>query len=247
MIPILNYDVKKKEIIEKLSKVGIMVNGDGTIIYDNSMQGMIIKTKKLMLLRHGKTEGTEKHIFMSDDSPNSKLTLSGKARIKEELTGFCNKQNIEVVIVCSDIPRVLETAEIFKSINPNVNYIYEKKFKGINNSGWERKNKSSLEGEDLSDFIEREEKHNIFAKSSMGTSWGQVLLNTIDLINYLNLNYINKSVLLIGQGSILRAIEILIRKYKTTWDEYDTKKMFNFEQKIENDNYGRISEICNNE
>ena len=75
MIPILNYDVKKKEIIEKLSKVGIMVNGDGTIIYDNSMQGMIIKTKKLMLLRHGKTEGTEKHIFMSDDSPLKALIL----------------------------------------------------------------------------------------------------------------------------------------------------------------------------
>lgn len=65
----------------------------------------------------------------------------------------------------------------------------------------------------MASFIEREEKHNIFAKSSERESWGQVLINTINLIKYLNDRFSNKSILLVGQGSIIRAIDILTRNY----------------------------------
>lgn len=246
MNPILDDDQKKNEIVQKLGEVGIIVNSDGTIEYDEQNEGMNLRLPKLVLLRHGQTQGASSHLFMSDNSANSMLTEKGKDRIKSELNGYCEAQNIDKVVVCSDIPRVLETAEVFRSINPDTDFIYKKGYKGINNGGWEGKNKNTLQGDDLASFIEREEKHNIFAKSSKGESWGQVLLNTVDLINYLNANFSDKSVLLVGQESILRAINILIRTYKTPWEGYDTKTLYNFEPKEETDNYGRPSEVCNN-
>ena len=144
--------------------------------------------------------------------------------------------NFDAVIVCSDISRVMETANIFKLVNPNLKYVYNKKFKGINNGGWEGKTKDTLKGIDANDFNEREEKQNIFAKSSKGGSWAKVILNTIKLINYLNKNYINKRVLLISQGSIL-----LTHADDKPWGDYDTEKLYNLDKNQTKSNYAQIN------
>lgn len=231
---------------EILNKVGINVNiTNGQISY-NGKEKICLKCKALYLLRHGHTKATQEHMFMSDTSDNSHICNEGIQDILK-LKDCCNKYKFDSVVVCSNINRVLETAEIFKSVNPTAKYFYQNEFKGINNKGWENKSIELFNKQDLADYEEREIKHNIFAKSSQGESWNQVLMNCIKLINYLNGQHTNERVLLIGQGSIKRGIEILIGKYEKPWDNYDVKKLYNLEEKTNRNTYGTISCIIDNE
>lgn len=238
----LNQDENYKKISskEKLEKIGIEVNLENGQIKYNGKEKLKLKCNALYLLRHGHTKGTQEHMFMSDTSDNSHICKKGVMDILK-LENCCKKYNFDKVVVCSDIPRVLETATIFRSVNFNVKYIYKKNYKGINNGGWENKNAEKFNQQDMIDYEEREIKHNIFAKSSKGESWNQVLLNCIELINYINENHVNERILLIGQGSIIRGINIIIGTFKNPWDKYNVKKLYNFEEKNNEDNYGTIS------
>lgn len=233
----LTYD----EVKRKLNKYGIIVHENGQIEYDQDQSGMKLRLPKVYLLRHSCTQGTDTNVFMSDDSENSHLTQKGIQRIRNGLNGFCKENDIDTVIVCSDIPRVVETADVLREVNPDTPFIFEKEYKGINNGGWEGHTNETLTGEELEQFIEREEKHNIFAKSSRGESWAQVLLNSAQLINMLNKKYENKKVLLVSQGSILRGIDILTRKNSDPWFGYDAKRLYNFEKANSQDNYGKVA------
>jgi len=50
----------------------------------------------------------------------------------------------------------------------------------------------------------------------------------------------NERILLIGQGSIIRGINIIIGTFENPWDKYNVKKLYNFEEKNNEDNYGTI-------
>lgn len=239
---VINQDSKDKkiEIKEKLEAIGISVNiEDGQVSY-NKKEKLKIECESLYLLRHGHTKATQEHVFMSDISDNAHICEKGIQDILK--LEKCNeKYKFDSVIICSDIPRVVETSNIFKSVNQNLKYFYHKNFKGINNQGWENKNVNTFNEQDLEDYKEREIKHNIFAKSVYGESWGQVLINCINLIEYLNKEHKNERVLLIGQGSIIRGIDIITGKFEEPWDNYNVKKLYNFEEKNNEDNYGTIS------
>ena len=221
-------------------KRGIDVNMQTGIIEYNQKEKTKIDCNALYLLRHGHTGGTQENKFMSDISENAHICKKGILRITE-LEGCCEKYDFDIVIRCSDIARVVETTEIFRLVNPKTKYIYKNQYKGINNKGWEGRDFTSFEGKDLLDFEEREIKHNIFAKSSKGESWNQVIKNCLKLIKYINRNHKGKRILLIGQGSIIKGIEILIGSKKTPWEGYNVRTLYNFEKQNPKDNYGTIS------
>jgi len=230
--------IKRKYMKIKLKKNGLDVNNNGQITYNEKK--LILNANAIYLLRHAETRATQNHEFMSDVSENSHVCKRGIEDIicvAEE----AEKYNFDKIIICSNIPRVLETSYIFKLLKPEYKYIYKKGFKGIDNKGWERQTPKTLEGIDLEDYKEREENNNIFAKSSKGGSWGLVILNTIRLIKYLNKNCKNERILLISQGSILTALKILTHATKTPWEQYDTKKLYNLDKQQTRSNYAKIN------
>ena len=235
-------DLFRKKVMKKLEKIGIDVDTNTGFITYNSNPKMELNCSAVYLLRHGRTKGTVEHKFMSDYSDNAHIgadAIKDLCELKEQVKNY----KFDNAVVCCDIPRVNETAFVFKLLNPEIPYDFQTKYKGINNGGWENKSQKTLEGKDLNSYNEREIKHNIFAKSSNGESWAQVILNCIDLINYLNKNYDNKRVLLISQGSILRGLQILIGAEETPWGEYDVKKLYNLKQEKRQlkNNYASIS------
>jgi len=230
--------IKKCYINFMLKKNGLDVNSIGQISYNTNK--MVLKAEAIYLLRHGETLATQNHEFMSDNSKNSHICKQGIQDILK-LADNIDQYNFDEVIVCSNIPRIIETTYVFKLLNPKFKYTFINNIKGINNSGWEGKIPETLEGIDLNDFIEREIKHNIYAKSSKGGSWGLVFLNTIKLIKYLNKKHINKRILLISQGSVLKAMEILTQNISNPWDNYDTQKLYNLDKAQVKSNYAIIN------
>lgn len=223
-----------------LSRNGLNVNMKTGRIEYNSHKKLKLECEALYLLRHAKTHATQNHEFMSDTSENSHICKEGIEDIcalQKEVENY----HFDLVLICSDIPRVIETATVFKLVNPNLTYIYKNRFKGIDNGGWEGKNQKSLTGVDANDFIEREKKQNIFAKSVSGGSWAKVLMNTISLIKYLNKNFSNKRVLLISQGSILKALKLLTHLDKKPWGDYNTEKLYNLNKNQTKSNYAKIN------
>lgn len=236
--------IKKQYIKIKLKKNGLEVNKDGIISYNTKK--LTLNAKAIYLLRHAETQATQNHEFMSDVSKNSHVCKKGIEDMLE-LVKEVEKYKFDEVIICSDIPRVLETGNIFKLLNPNYQYKYLKNIKGIDNNGWEGETHQTLKGIDLEDYKQREEKHNIFAKSAKGGSWGQVLLNTIKLIKYLNKNCKNKRILLISQGSILTGLKILTHIPEKPWGDYNTKKLYNLNKEQTKSNYAKINCLYDNE
>ena len=233
----------RKKVKSILKQYGINVNiENGKIYKEQKTSKEKIECEAIYLLRHAKTLGTKNRVFMSDNSDNSHIIYEG---IKEliENNKEINRCRFDSAIICCDIPRVKEKGEIFKLLNTNILIDEQKKFKGINNGGWENKTEETLKGIDFNDYIQREKEHNIFAKSSNGESWGQVLLNCVELIEYLNKNYKNKRVLLISQGSIFIGLKILTSNDNDLWKDYNTKKIFNLhdEDKLDSNNYSKIN------
>lgn len=231
--------IKRKWQTFVLNKNGIKVDEKtGKIEYKNHK--MEIKCDAVYLLRHARTYATQTHEFMSDNSKNSHICKEGIADICL-LQREVKQYNFDIVILCSNIPRVLETGQIFKLVNPDLEYVDKKHFKGIDNGGWEGKTGKTLSEVDLKDFEEREQKQNIFAKSSKGGSWAKVLVNCLSLIKYLNKNFSGKRVLLISQGSILRGLKILTHKDENPWGDYKTEKLYNLDKMQSKSNYASIN------
>ena len=108
-------------MIKKLKTIGIDVDFDTVQVQYNNNSKMEISCSAVYLLRHGCTKGTIENKFMSDYSDNAHIVTEA---IKDlcELQYQVENYKFDAVIVCSDIPRVVETANVFKLLNPELLY-----------------------------------------------------------------------------------------------------------------------------
>lgn len=228
-------------IAGQLKTYGINVDINNGKILNYSENIKLLQCRSLYLLRHAETIGTKEKRFMSDSSSNAVLTEQGIANVK--LTAnLIEKMQFDYVLY-SLIPRVKQTAEIIKQYeNYCNNYIEIPWMNGIDNAGWEGKTVAELNGKDQEDFYQREILHNIFARSSKGCSWGEVLLRCIDLIEYINAHLIDKKVLLISQGSIFVGLRLLLHLEDKLWGNYDAESFFGLNNN-KSQNYGKLQYI----
>lgn len=231
-----------KEIANKLKTYGIQVDTENGQIYYDRCCVLRLECHVLYLLRHGETYGTQSKEFMSDTSANAKLTYYGIDKLKKTAEQL-RMMDFDVIFY-SSISRVKETFEVVYGQIGGATYCEEISWMvGIDNAGWEQKNKEELTGIDAEDFYQREIKHNIFAKSSRGCCWGEVLCRCIKLIEYINQSCQGKRVLLISQGSIARGLRIVLHMEKEPWDKYDSEALFSLKS-AENHDYGILQLIC---
>lgn len=237
-----NAELTKKYIINRLEKWGIDVDAKNGQIsaYTNRKENML-HCRSLYLLRHTETIGTREKRFMSDLSNNAVLTEQGITDVKL-IANKIEKMKFDCIIY-SSINRVKQTAEIVrKSENYCDCYIEIPWMKGIDNAGWEGKNAMELKGQDREDFYQREILHNIFAKSSKGCSWGEVLVRCIDLVEFLNMHYRDRKILLISQGSIFIGLKMILQLEDKLWENYDPESFFGLiDDKTKN--YGKLQYI----
>lgn len=239
MLSIHTNTIEEKNVIRsELQGKGIKVSACGQISYCNTSRIPLLPDA-LYLLRHAETDATVSHAFMSDNSPNAHINSIGERSIAR-LDKLFDTYDFDVILICSDIPRVIETGELIKRRHPHYEYVYRNSFRGIDNGGWEYLSPSTLDQQDYRDYFAREYEHNVFARSSNGGSWGDVLVNASKLIDYLNNSFGSKRVLLVSQGSILRAIKIIIRSFETPWEGYDSNTLFNHGASMAKSNYGTI-------
>lgn len=233
-------------IIDKLYKRGITVNPKtGKISYlKHSIDKL--ECEEVYLLRHAQTFATQNNCFMSDDSENSQITDNGIAMVKNLIPTL--KTYKFDTILWGPITRVRDTANIVLN-NISFNSKIELPFlKGINNAGWEGKSLDGFNAIEKNQFNQREIERNIFAKSSDGNCWGEVLLNIADTIDFINEHCCNKRVLIVSQGSVLLGLEIMLRKYEVPWYNYSPQSMFNLDCKNRNQKikYGNIVNVKGN-
>ena len=218
-----NKPKTKKYIIDRLAERGISVDYEsGQIVKCEPEE--TLHCRALYLLRHAETVGTSEKRFMSDSSENAVLTERGVEEVGR--TGIVIAGMGFDYVYYSPIPRVRQTMEIVRKWNVNSIYMEIPWMKGIDNAGWEGKAAVELKSEDYEDFYQREILHNIFAKSSLGCSWGEVLLRCIDLIDMINRLQEGKKILLISQGSIFIGLSILLHLEKSLWENYDPEIFF---------------------
>lgn len=220
---------------------GIYVN-----LFSGNVKYLPFKRKclcaKVDLVRHGKTEGIERKEFMSDLSSNAKLSLRGKKEVNQIIHQI--RANLPDVILVGPLERTKETFDIIeKNIKKTVKTETCDFLRGINNSVWGGKTFEMLDSGNLWIFLQRECRHNIFAKTQGGDSWGDVIYRCIKLIKYLNGRYRNKKVLIISQGSVFQGLQIVLHTYQNPWENYDAEKMFSIMDKETNVEYGKIQSI----
>lgn len=228
-------------IKQALAKYGIAVNLETGLISYVAKQNPQILCHSLYFLRHADTIGTLEHRFMSDDSKNGILVSEGKDKL------LISAKEIDCIspdmILYSDIQRVRDTAEVIHGfMGKDIPFIKLPWMKGINNAGWENMRPNELLGMDKEDYVQREIKHNIYAKSEKGTSWGTVLVTAIQLFEYLNNECRDKKVLIISQGSLLYALKIILRLEEIPWSNYCSQEFYNLVSSGEN-LYGIIQMI----
>ena len=113
---------------------------------------------------------------------------------------------------------------------------------GIDNTGWEYKSFDELVNTDT--FIARELENNMFARTPEGTSWGTVIANCSDVIDFINEYCAGKKVLLFSQGSVLRGLQILLRKREHPWDDFTVEGMYHVgDDTNKKKNYGIIDKV----
>lgn len=230
-----------RKIICKLKEYGIQVDPKNGRIYYDGHCALKLECHALYLLRHGETYGVKENKFMSATSSNSKLTDSCLKQLIK------TTKQIEAIhfdyIFYSGIPRVKATFDIIRSQIEKKPYFVEIPWMvGIDNAGWEGKSKEELTEDDKEDFYQREILHNIFAKSSKGSCWGEVLCHCIDLVKYINENYKGKRILLISQGSIFMGLMIVLHMNEEIWKNYDPETFFSLKS-IGQHNYGKLQTI----
>lgn len=220
-----NTEMKKQYIIKQLKRCGICVDiTSGRIFYHGSSEKNL-KCHSLYLLRHAETTGIEEKRFMSDFSSNSILTKKGISDVKE-VVDIIGKMKFDLIFY-SPIIRVKQTVQVIWQHEKVCDcYVEIPYMKGIDNAGWEGKGVFELQGEDYEDFYQREILHNIFARSSKGCSWGDVLLRCIELIEFINSYYANKKILLISQGSIFLGLKIILHLEEEIWKDYNPELFF---------------------
>jgi hypothetical protein len=84
----------------------------------------------------------------------------------------------------------------------------------------------------------------MFARTPDGTSWGTVIANCADVIDYINEYCVGKKVLLFSQGSVLRGLQILLRKREHPWDDFTVEGMYHVcDDSNKKKNYGIIDRV----
>lgn len=232
---------ERERITNNLMKWGISIDQEtGKIDYIEGSTMPEVKCESIHLIRHAETEAVVKHEFMSDTSDNCGFTEKGIEITKkqaEELDDY----DFDIAL-CGPIARVVNTMKIIMERPQKFEVVPVKKLHGIDNTGWEYKSFYDLEHDET--FIAREIENNMYARTPKGTSWGTVIANCVDVIDLINEEYAGKKVLLFSQGSVLRAMQILLRARKHPWDDFTVEGMYHVgDDSNKKKNYGLISKV----
>ena len=232
---------ERERITNNLMKWGISIDQEtGKIDYIEGSTMPEVKCESIHLIRHAETEAVIKHEFMSDTSDNCGFTEKGIEITKkqaEELDDY----DFDIAL-CGPIARVVNTMKIIMERPQKFEVVPVKKLHGIDNTGWEYKSFYDLEHDET--FIAREIENNMFARTPNGTSWGTVIANCVDVIDMINEEYADKKILLFSQGSVLRAMQILLRKRVHPWDDFTVSGMYHVgDDSKKKKDYGLIAKV----
>lgn len=231
---------ERESITEHLLRWGIAIDQEtGKIDY---IEGSLIpemRCKSIHLIRHAETEAVAKQQFMSDTSDNCGFTENGIAIARKQAEQF-GEYNFDIALY-GPIQRVENTMKLVMQLPQKFEVVPVQKLHGINNMGWEYKSFRDLESDPT--FIAREIENNMFARTPNGTSWGTVISNCAEVLELINANYAGKKILLISQGSVLRGMQILLRKRAHPWDDFTVNGMYHIGASKKKKDYGIISEV----
>lgn len=232
---------ERVHITKNLLRWGIAIDQQtGKIDYIDGTAIPEVKCASIHLIRHAETMAVAKHEFMSDTSDNCGFTDVG-IEITHEQAQELDAYDFDVALY-GPIPRVVHTKELIMQTPQKFEAIKVHKLHGIDNTGWEYKSFEELQYHPT--FIARELENNMFARTQSGTSWGMVIANCVDVMDLINEQYAGKKILLLSQGSVLRAFEILLRKRTHPWDDFTVEGMYHVgDDTKKKKNYGIISKI----
>ena len=232
---------ERERITNNLAKWGIAIDQQtGKIDYIEGTTIPAVKCASIHLIRHAETMAVAKHEFMSDTSDNCGFTENGIEITKKQAAEL--DKNDFYVAPDGPIARVVNTHDIIMERPQKFTSVRVPFLHGIDNTGWEYKSFFDLENDPT--FVAREIENNMFARTPNGTSWGTVIANCVDVIDLINEQYAGKKVLLISQGSILRGMQILLRKRKHPWDDFTVSGMYHVgDDSKKKKDYGLINEI----
>lgn len=232
---------ERERITNRLLKWGIAIDQEtGKIDYIEGTSIPALTCESIHLIRHAETEAVSKHEFMSDTSDNCGFTQNGieiTKRQAEELDTY----SFDIALY-GPIARVENTMKVIMERPQKFECVRVDVLHGINNIGWEYKSYYDLEHDPT--FIAREIENNMFARTPNGTSWGTVIANCADVIDLINEKYAGKRILLISQGSVLRAMQILLRKRAHPWDDFTVSGMYHVgDDSKKKKDYGIINRV----
>ena len=225
----------------KLLKWGIVIDQEtGKIDYIPGTTIPEVKCKSIHLIRHAETIAVSKHEFMSDTSDNCAFTDNGTEITKQQAKEL-DAYDFDIALY-GPIARVVNTKNIIMEYPQKFEAVKVHKLHGIDNTGWEYKSFEELQYNPT--FIAREMENNMFARTPSGTSWGMVIANCVDVVDLINECYAGKKILLMSQGSVLRAFEILLRKREHPWDDFTVEGMYHVgDDSNKKKNYGIIDKV----
>lgn len=232
---------EKERITRNLLKWGIAIDQQtGKIDYIDGTVIPEVKCQSIHLIRHAETVAVVKHEFMSDTSDNCAFSENG-IEITRRQAAQLDAYDFDVALH-GPIARVVNTMKIIMERPQKFEAVRVEYLHGINNTGWEYKTYYDLEHDPT--FIAREIENNMFARTPNGTSWGTVIANCADVLELINEQYQGKRVLLLSQGSCLRAIQILLRKRKHPWDDFTVSGMYHVgDDSKKKKDYGIIAKV----
>lgn len=232
---------ERERITANLLKWGIAINQEsGKIDYIEGSEIPEVKCESIHLIRHAETLAVERHEFMSDTSDNAAFSENG-IEITRKQAAELDAYDFDVALY-GPIARVVNTMKIIMERPQKFEAVPVKFLHGIDNTGWEYKTYYDLENDPT--FIAREIENNMFARTPDGTSWGTVIANCVDVLELINQQYAGKRVLLLSQGSVLRAMQILLRLRKHPWDDFTVSGMYHVgDDTKKKKDYGIIAKV----
>ena len=232
---------EKERITQNLLKWGIAIDQEtGKIDYIAGTVVPEVKCESIHLIRHAETVAVVKHEFMSDTSDNAAFSENG-IEITRKQAAELDAYDFDVALH-GPIARVVNTMKIIMERPQKFEAVPVKFLHGIDNTGWEYKTYYDLENDPT--FIAREIENNMFARTPNGTSWGTVIANCADVLELINEKYVGKRILLLSQGSVLRAMQILLRKRAHPWDDFTVSGMYHVgDDSKKKKDYGIIAKV----
>ena len=233
--------IERERITKTLAKWGIAIDQEtGKIDYIEDFKLPEVKCESIHLIRHAETIAVAKHEFMSDTSDKCGFTENG-IEITKKQAAELDEYDFDIALY-GPIARVVNTKKIIMEHPQKFEAVRVQYLHGIDNTGWEYKSFYDLEHDPT--FVAREMENNMFARTPEGTSWGTVISNCSDVIGFINEYCVGKKVLLFSQGSVLRAMQILLRKRKHPWDDFTVEGMYHVgDDTNKKKNYGIIDKV----